>query len=1099
MGFINQIFKNDNHQELIGLNNELKSIYIYNKFKEENKSIVFVTSNLHEAGQIYNCLTHYTDKVWLFPMDDFLTSEAIAVSPEFKINRLETLTSILKEKNAIIITNLMGYLRYLPSKEKFKNSFLKLQLGQEYEIKDLIEQLFNLGYKKQTIVNMTGDIAVRGFVLDIFPINAENPIRIEFWGDQIDSIRSFNVDTQLTKEKLNEIVVFPNTETLLEEYKFNTHHREMQNEKGVINITGYLDNPLTIYNNYQTLTINYKNLLEEIKNYNKSIEINPNTKHMFDFNKIQDKNSIIFEQFDETFNNISSKKVYKNVDISKFILNSKDINNRLNTYLNMNKTVLICLDNRYKVNKLIDYLENENIVFTNEKELYPKKINIIVKKMNQGFNIDNYIVITETELFGKNNDSNYKTKFKYGTRIKDITKLEIGDYVVHGTHGIGRYIGLKTINKNGLKKDYLTIIYKNDDKLYIPVEKLDLITKFSSSDGAVPKLNKLGSLEWQKTKAKVRKKAEDIAGELLKLYAAREAKKGFAFDKDNEDQIQFEKEFKHSETEDQLRVSDEIKKDMEDIKPMDRLLCGDVGYGKTEVAFRAIFKAIISGKQAALLCPTTILSSQHYKNAIERFKSFPINIAILNRFISNKETKNTIQKLKEGKIDLLIGTHRILSDDVKFKDLGLLIIDEEQRFGVKHKEKIKKYKNNVDVLTLSATPIPRTLQMSIAGLRSLSLIETPPVDRYPVQTYVLAENKQIIKDAIYKEMSRNGQTFILYNKVKDINEKLLEFQRLLPDAKIAVAHGQMNKNELEDVMISFINKEYDVLLCTTIIETGIDIDSANTLIIMDADRFGLSQLYQIRGRIGRSNKIAYCYLMYDNRKLLSEVATKRLKVIKDFTELGSGFAIAMRDLSIRGAGDILGSEQAGFIDSIGIELFLQMLNEEIKKLQGKEVKEEKNELTTPLIDVKTAIDDNYVSEEELKIEIHKKINTIDSYESLELVKQELEDRFGKLSEDLIIYMHEELFEKEAQKLNITNIKQTKNSVEIILDKELTNNIDGDVLFVEATSLSRMFRFSMKFGRLTIILDTVKLDKHFVYYLIDLLKILKKSIHNQNQK
>ena len=730
-----------------------------------------------------------------------------------------------------------------------------------------------------------------------------------------------------------------------------------------------------------------------------------------------------------------------------------------------------------------------------KKNYIQKKINIIVKKMNQGFNIDNYIVITETELFGKNNDSNYKTKFKYGTRIKDITKLEIGDYVVHGTHGIGRYIGLKTINKNGLKKDYLTIIYKNDDKLYIPVEKLDLITKFSSSDGAVPKLNKLGSLEWQKTKAKVRKKAEDIAGELLKLYAAREAKKGFAFDKDNEDQIQFEKEFKHSETEDQLRVSDEIKKDMEDIKPMDRLLCGDVGYGKTEVAFRAIFKAIISGKQAALLCPTTILSSQHYKNAIERFKSFPINIAILNRFVSNKETKNTIQKLKEGKIDLLIGTHRILSDDVKFKDLGLLIIDEEQRFGVKHKEKIKKYKNNVDVLTLSATPIPRTLQMSIAGLRSLSLIETPPVDRYPVQTYVLAENKQIIKDAIYKEMSRNGQTFILYNKVKDINEKLLEFQRLLPDAKIAVAHGQMNKNELEDVMISFINKEYDVLLCTTIIETGIDIDSANTLIIMDADRFGLSQLYQIRGRIGRSNKIAYCYLMYDNRKLLSEVATKRLKVIKDFTELGSGFAIAMRDLSIRGAGDILGSEQAGFIDSIGIELFIQMLNEEIKKLQGKEVKEEKNELTTPLIDVKTAIDDNYVSEEELKIEIHKKINTIDSYESLELVKQELEDRFGKLSEDLIIYMHEELFEKEAQKLNITNIKQTKNSVEIILDKELTNNIDGDVLFVEASSLSRMFRFSMKFGRLTIILDTVKLDKHFVYYLIDLLKILKKSIHN----
>ena len=663
----------------------------------------------------------------------------------------------------------------------------------------------------------------------------------------------------------------------------------------------------------------------------------------------------------------------------------------------------------------------------------------------------------------------------------------------HGIHGIGRYDGLKTIVKNGLKKDYLTITYRDNDKLYIPVEKLDLITKYSSGDASIPKLNKLGSHEWQKTKAKARKHAEDIAEDLLKMYAIRESKKGFAFDKDGKEQIEFEKEFDHTETPDQLRVTEEIKKDMESDKPMDRLLCGDVGYGKTEVAFRAIFKAIISGKQAAILCPTTILSSQHFQNAIERFKSFPVDIALLNRFVSPKETKETLEKLKTGQIDLLIGTHRILSDDVKFNRYTYRVIDEEQRFGVKHKEKIKEYKNNVDVLTLSATPIPRTLQMSIAGIRSLSLIETPPVDRYPIQTYVLAENKQIIKDAIYKELARNGQVFILYNKVANIDIELMEIQNLVPEAKIGVAHGQMNKNDLEQVMMDFTNKKYDILLCTTIIETGIDIESANTLIVIDADHFGLSQLYQIRGRIGRSNKIAYCYLMYAPNKVLSEVATKRLKVIKDFTELGSGFAIAMRDLSIRGAGDILGSEQAGFIDSIGIELFMQMLNEEVSKLKGETPKEEETKDTPPLIDVETSISDNFVSDEDLKIEIHKKICSIDSYKSLNEIKNELEDRFGKLSEDLIIYMHEELFEKQAKTLNINHIKQTKNSVEITLDKELTNKIDGETLFFETSNLTRMFRFSMKFDRLTITLDTIKLDKHFIYYLLDLLKIIKKSI------
>ncbi|MBD9085554.1 transcription-repair coupling factor, partial [bacterium] len=637
----------------------------------------------------------------------------------------------------------------------------------------------------------------------------------------------------------------------------------------------------------------------------------------------------------------------------------------------------------------------------------------------------------------------------------------------------------------------LIIEYKGGDKLYIPVEKIELISKYSTNDNLEPKINKLGGNEWNKTKLKVKQKLENIAGELLKLYALRESSKGFSFRKDDQDQIDFENSFIYEDTVDQRKVTEEIKKDMEKEKPMDRLLCGDVGYGKTEIAFRAMFKAVMSNKQVAYLCPTTILSNQHYTNALERFKEYAVNIACLNRFVSQKETKKIIEGLKTGKIDIVIGTHRLLSDDIIFKDLGLLVVDEEQRFGVKHKEKIKQLKNNVDVLTLSATPIPRTLQMSMVGIRDLSLLETPPVNRYPIQTYVLEENSQIIKDAIYKELSRDGQVFILYNHVSDLENMASQVSKLVPEAKITFAHGQMTKTELENVMMSFINKEYNVLLCTTIIETGIDIPTVNTLIIIDADRFGLSQLYQIRGRVGRGNLIAYCYLMYKKGKVLSDIAEKRLSVIKEFTELGSGFAIAMRDLSIRGAGDILGSEQAGFIDSIGIELYLKMLDDEIKKLKGLPVPEEKTD-EQPLINVATSISDDYVEETDLKIEIHKKINEINSYEMLNKIKLELEDRFGKLNDEMLIYMYEELFENKAKQIGITKVRQTNNFIELTLSKELTNQVDGQQLFLETSKLSRMFRFKMILGCLVVTLDIVKLEKHYIYYLLDFIKILEQS-------
>ena len=1054
---------------IIGLTPELKVQYLVQQFEMKDQSILFVCSSLYEANLYYQKFLNYTKSVYFFPMDDFLTSEALAISPELKISRLETLRKIT-EKKCIIVTNLMGYLRFLPPKEIYEGSYITLKVNEDYAVKELVDKLFSIGYTRETLVNKTGEIAVRGYVIDIFPIGAENPVRVEYWGDTIESIREFNVETQLTIETKKEISISPNTEFLIgKTLEIEEKQRNLPNYVTPSHLWEYIDNPLVVFNDYQTIEASVTILFEEIEEYKKNNEEPKSTTYMFPFTI--PKNVLYLINFDNEVKTAKITLKYESYPVENFKGNANEINKRLNQYLKDKYTVL-----------------------TNETEIFEGKINIVLTKISEGYIYKKTIVISEKEIFNqKEVNSAYKTNFKMGSKVRDINKLEIGDYIVHNVHGIGRYCGIKTLVKNGLKKDYLMLEYKAGDKLYIPVEKLELISKYSASDGVAPKLNKLGGVEWQKTKLRVKNKIESIAADLLELYALRESTVGFAFKEDEEEQIQFEKEFIYDETADQLRVIDEIKKDMESTHPMDRLLCGDVGYGKTEVAFRAIFKAILSGKQVAFLCPTTILSSQHYHNAIDRFKNFPVEIELLNRFVTSKKQKNILERLKEGKVDLLIGTHRILSEDIEFKNLGLLVIDEEQRFGVKHKEKIKQYKTNIDVLTLSATPIPRTLQMSMTGVRSLSLIETPPTNRYPVQTYVLEENKQIIKDAIYKEMARNGQVFILYNHIDDMEEKAREIASLVPEARIVCAHGQMDKKELEDVMIHFMDRVYDILLCTTIIETGIDIPSVNTLIIIDADRFGLSQLYQIRGRVGRSNKIAYCYLMYNKGKVLSDIATKRLSVIKEFTELGSGFSIAMRDLAIRGAGDILGSEQAGFVDSVGVELFIRMLNDEVNKLKGKKVVEEESVAEQPLLEVATSIDDNYVEEEDLKIEIHKMINKIKVEEDFEKIKQELEDRFGTLSEDILIYMREELFENKAKELNINRIVQTKNFIEVHIPKELTEKVNGDELFLRVCSLTRKFRFSMKNKELIITLDTINLDKHYIYYLMDLLSIVKESL------
>ena len=1082
-----------------GITDEFFCVYLSNLLRKENKNILVVVNSLYEANKLLSSLESYNSSTYLFPMDDFLTSEAIAISPDLEITRLETLNETLNSESKIIITNLMGYLRFLPTKENFKNSILNLKPGMEIEPYKLIEKLSYLGYKRETIVTKTGEVGIRGYVIDVFPVGEDYPIRIEFFGDEIDSIRYFNPTTQKSIRKIDDLEIKPISEFLLEEEILEDRKQKyLSKYTSVVNISKYLDNPIVVYKDYNQLEVSYNQIMEEVLTYKTTKDINFDGNYMFDLGIINESDYMYYLSINNISNLIDSKliKNYNVQTIQKFNENVDSINSFINESINNEKTVIICVSKQKKKNILKNL--NMKVVETTLTNIELGKVNLVINDLNEGFIYNNLVVLTGNELFIESTKTKtYKTKFKYGSKIKDINNLEVGDYVVHNAHGIGIYNGIKVLTTAGISKDYIEVLYSGKDKLYIPVEKIDLLYKYVGKEGMIPKVNKMDGIDWKKTKQRVKQKVADMADKLLKLYAERELRKGYAFSKDGELTEAFDSDCSFNLTQDQQIAVNQIKEDMEKDLPMDRLLCGDVGFGKTEVAFRAAMKAIVDSKQVLFLCPTTILSNQHYENALKRFENFPVNIALLNRFTSKKEAKRILEGLENGTIDLVFGTHRLLSDDIKPSNMGLLIIDEEQRFGVLHKEKIKQYKTNVDVLTLTATPIPRTLQMSMVGMRSLSLIETPPVDRYPIQTYVVEENKQLIKDAIYKELSRNGQVFILFNSVEKIEAKLVEISNLVPDARITYAHGQMTKTELENKMFDFINHEYDVLLCTTIIETGIDIPNVNTLIILNADRFGLSQLYQIRGRVGRSNKFAYAYLMYQPHKMLTETAVKRLNVIKEFTELGSGFSIATRDLSIRGAGDILGSEQAGFIDTVGIDLYLKMLDIEVSKRKGIIVEEDEDDNTKPLINVATHIKDSYVEDENLKIEIHRKINSISTKEQLSSVKMEIEDRFGKIDEDILIYMYEELFEKQATEIGIKNVIETKNYVELCFPEDVVKKLDTEELFMESFKISNMFRFKSRGSNLLIILDTIRLESHPLYYLTDLLEvilnILNKSI------
>ena len=1046
MDFLDNYFKYEIGTEISGLTEQLNVFYLTKLQQKHKRNIIVLTSSLYEANKIYNEFESNELQALLFPMDDFLSSMVVASSPELKYKRLETLDNI-KSSNTpkIIVTNLMGYLKFLPNKNV--DNTLLINTNDNYKRDSILESLEKLGYRRESLVTASGEYAVRGFLIDIYPIDEVHPIRIEFDGNTVESIKYFDENTQFSTKKIDKITI-----KAIDEIMDFSHN----------SLYDYLENPIVAYIDKTQIDASYLKLLDDVVEYKESKNIESSL--MYELDQIKDFDRIYINLFSSGKYDLKAQRLINyNEDFVALVAN-------YDKWISSGKEVYFYLENDKEKEKILELIPSAKI---------------IKRKLSNGFILDKYVVISSHDIEKTTSaGGNYKNNFHIGKRIKDFNQLENGDYVVHVSHGIGVYQGIKTLTVRGVQKDYLMINYAGTDKIYVPVEKINLIYKYTGKDGSVPKLNKLGSGNWEKTKKYISEKVKDISAELIRLYKKRLELKKTPY-KDYPEELVFASEFKYNLTKDQQKSINEINKDLTSTVPMDRLLCGDVGFGKTEVAMRAMFKAVLNNEQVLYLCPTTILSKQQYNVAKERFKNWPIEIELLNRHVSNKKAKEILDNLQKGKIDILFGTHRILSDDVKCKKLGMMVVDEEQRFGVTHKEKIKQYKNDINVLTLSATPIPRTLKMAMSGLRDLSVIDTPPVNRYPVQTYVVCEDDFLIKDAIYKELSRNGQVFMLYNRVETIEKYMNHIKSLVPSARIIFAHGKMEKDELDNIMTAFINNEYDILICTTIIESGIDIPNVNTLIIHDAENFGLSQLYQIRGRVGRSDRMAYAYLMYEKNKMLNDIAIKRLNTIKEFTELGSGYRIAMRDLNLRGAGDIFGASQAGFVDSVGISLYMKMVEDEIKRQQGEVIEEDEDEQA--LLNVSTHISDDYVSDEDIKIEIHQKINEIDSYDKLLEIKNELEDRFGKVTEDMLVYMYEEWFEKLAIKYNIKHVIQTDRSVEVTLPEEVSDNIKGDKLLMEAMSLTKYFNIKYINKKIVIVLFTKNLEKHFIFYLVSLLE------------
>lgn len=1104
------------------------------------RPLILVAPNLYHAQMLYDKLSIVmkNEEVSFFPQDEFVTTEMLVSSWEFRIERIHTIIKLLEKTPAIVVTHLPGMLKPLRTVEDWKTAQISLFTNHKIKLKTLANRLVEFGYSREYTVEKMGDFSVRGGIVDIFPMGEKQPIRCDFFDDEIESIKTFDVETQRSISPIKKLVIYPMTEFFFSDseldhieasirQKIESEHLSSSANDQIMrdldslanhddldrlnrylsflpgkngSLLDFLPDAAVIYFDHERLSDQYKLLVHDLTEW--ILATGDYAKLGFTFfhtlESMSPKQRIDLDYFyceptlkyAKTIHLFGEEPLRFDGNLTLFIQEIK--------HLYVNTTILIASSNQKTADQLSDLFDDNNLPYhllPLADELKERTINLIVSAEYFDFytSTGDLIVVTDAAFQKKpvtKRKGQYVSVYENSKRLSAISDLKHGDYVVHYDYGIGRFLDIKTVELGNTKNDYIHLEYRDGDKLYIPLEAISQIQKYAGSEGFVPKLSKLGGSDWDRTKARVRAKVKDLADRLITLYSQREKASGVAYLPYPEMESELAADFPYEETSDQDRAIREILADMELPRPMDRLLCGDVGFGKTEVALRAAFRTVLNGKQVAYLAPTTVLSRQHFLTFTDRLAKFGVEVTLLNRFVSRKQQQGLLDRLSNGTIDIVIGTHRILSKDVRFRDLGLLIVDEEQRFGVEHKERIKELKVNVDVLSLSATPIPRTMQMAIMGVKSMSLLETAPENRYPIQTYVLEQNDHIIKDAIERELARKGQVFYLYNRIDDIHTIAQKIQHLVPEARIEIAHGQMSKSTLESVIEDFVDRKLDVLISTTIIETGIDIPNANTLIIHEADKLGLAQLYQIRGRVGRSDCIAYAFLMYHKHKQLTEDAEKRLKVIKEFTELGSGFKIAIRDLSIRGAGDVLGSEQSGFIDSVGIDLYLKLLEEEIHDQQGHPI--DKEPLPPVKATVSRYIDDTYIEDDFVKIEMHKKIDRIQDQQGIDALLAEFKDRFGRYEPELEIYMMERLFEKLTEKIQAEKILERKTNVTLVLSEAMTKKIAGDKLFSAGIQLSKFIRFALKNNKIHIILDTIGLDRHWLFTMVPFLEAVTKE-------
>ncbi|WP_436862914.1 transcription-repair coupling factor [Staphylococcus caeli] len=1147
---LNEVFGKDNVL-VTGLSGAAKATIIAEKYLNSTQQLLVVTNNLYQAEKLESDLLQFIDEqdIYKYPMQDIMTEEFSTQSPQFMSERVRTLTALAQEERGLFIVPLNGLKKWLTPVEIWQSHQLTLSVGDDIDIDEFLNKLINMGYRRESVVSHIGEFSLRGGIVDIYPLIG-NPVRIELFDTEIDSIRDFDVESQRsegnveqvnvttasdyiitddvlkhTKQKLKEAYEYtrPKIEKsvrndLKETYEsFQLFESDMFDHQVLRRLVSFMyEQPATIMDYFKDDVIIAVDEYNRIKETETSLitETDEFMQNLIESGKgFIDQSFLQYDGFENLikpypvayFTLFTATMPVQLSEIIKFsckpvqqFYGQYDImRSEFQRFIQNDYTVVVLAETEVKKERIQSMLNEMHIptfIDTPMQRNNGGSAIITEGSLSEGFELPymQLVVVTERELFKSKQKKKPKQQktLTNAEKIKSYQDLKTGDYIVHVHHGVGRYLGVETLEVSGVHKDYIKLQYKGTDQLFVPVDQMDQVQKYVASEDKSPKLNKLGGTEWKKTKAKVQQSVEDMADELMELYKAREMSVGYQYGPDTAEQNEFEIDFPYELTPDQSKSIDEIKQDMEIERPMDRLLCGDVGYGKTEVAVRAAFKAVMEGKQVAFLVPTTILAQQHYETLIERMQDFPIEVQLISRFRTTKEVKETKEGLKSGFVDIVVGTHKLLGKDIHYKDLGLLIVDEEQRFGVRHKERIKSLKNNVDVLTLTATPIPRTLHMSMLGVRDLSVIETPPENRFPVQTYVLEQNTNFIKEALERELSRDGQVFYLYNKVQSIYEKREQLQMLMPDANIGVAHGQMNERDLEETMLSFINHEYDIIVTTTIIETGVDVPNANTLIIEDADRFGLSQLYQLRGRVGRSSRIGYAYFLHPANKVLSETAEDRLQAIKEFTELGSGFKIAMRDLNIRGAGNLLGKQQHGFIDSVGFDLYSQMLEEAVNEKRG--IKPEQQD--APEIEIELNLDAylpaEYIQNEQAKIEIYKKLRKIETHAQLMDVKDELIDRFNDYPVEVERLLEMMEIKVHALHAGVTLIKDVGKEVEVYLSEKGTTDINGESLFKQTQPLGRTMKVGVQDGKMKV---TLKKTNTWLDNLKFLAKCLEESM------